>query len=142
MVDVQVLKQFVAFGQELKPGEVFDASNVNISRLNKLIAQRFVIPIKIQEGEIKPVHLSPDPKPSVEGFIKREDPKPEPEERKSFERVETAKKKWANPEFRSVKQNAMKKKWEDPVFRAKQKATRDANKAARKAAKEANKFST
>jgi hypothetical protein len=134
MVEVQVLKQFVAFGQELKPGEVFDASNVNISRLNKLIAQRFVIPIKIQEGEVKPIPFSPEP---IEGFrrIEAEIRKEEPEEKKSFERVETAKKKWADPEFASAASLAAKKRWADPEYRAKQEAERAARKAAKKASK-------
>lgn len=54
-MEYQVLKQFVAFGQALKPGDIFDGSNVNISRMNKLIAQRFVTPVQIREGKVESV---------------------------------------------------------------------------------------
>lgn len=63
-MDAQVLKSFMAHNIKLAPGEIVDISTWNIGRVQKLINQRYIIPLKAGEGkiEISP-NLDPMPRP-------------------------------------------------------------------------------
>lgn len=61
---MQVLKSFMAYDIRLHPGEIIDASNWNLTRINKLIAQRFMVPVKIEGGELKPTTIIYPVKPA------------------------------------------------------------------------------
>jgi hypothetical protein len=106
-MEVQVLKSFTAYDRKLFPGEVVDAGAWNIGRVQKLINQRFIVPIKIADGKIE-VSPTLDPIPKAVATPIAPPTEPHPQE------IEPPAKKLPNisPEERAARSIRMKKMWE------------------------------
>jgi hypothetical protein len=132
-MDVQVLKSFTAYDRKLHPGEIIDAGKWNIGRVQKLINQRYIVPIKIAEGKIE---VSPTLDPIL---------KPPHYDTEELAKIAEDQETYGDRRARLAREKSEKssktvsKMWEDPGLKAKRSAEQTERMKAYHAAKRAAK---